>query len=237
MLFLKNKKLCIVTVIITLISVCTILFYDDLTNIGQLSLWIKGNTLSKVRLPDSLNPESGHNNPEDKSGTVIEDKEQLTQKSKENTAASQKEEKKNDSSTGKKDDSSNEKSGLQASQNKNMNQVQTNTGKNTGSKQSAENVKQDTSVSVFKVSREKIVQEISVSDKLKLISIANKVSPIDYAKINNYLNEPDVNEGVKKAFALLKLRLSKKDYEKLKEATSEFIDIDLLEKEIAKGAY
>jgi hypothetical protein len=83
-------------------------------------------------------------------------------------------------------------------------------------------------ISVFKISREDYENVIPLGDKIKVASIAGKISPADFAKINNYLIEEDEEEAVKKIFELLKVRLSSKDYNKIREAAEKFIDFEAL---------
>lgn len=81
---------------------------------------------------------------------------------------------------------------------------------------------------VFKVARSKISESLTLSDKAKLLSVASKLSAIDYEKVNKYL-EVGSDEDVKNVIKLLKERLSEKDYDKVKEVASKFINMNVAE--------
>lgn len=84
------------------------------------------------------------------------------------------------------------------------------------------------SIPVFKVSKSKIKDSLTLADKEKLLSIAAKLSAIDYEKINKYL-ETGSDEDIRNTIKLLKSRLSDKDYEKVKEVVEKFINMDAVE--------
>lgn len=98
----------------------------------------------------------------------------------------------------------------------------------------SENVKKDSanyssdSTPVFKVSKSKIKDKLTLSDKEKLLSIAAKLSAVDYEKINTYLQNGS-DEDIKNTIKLLKSRLSDKDYEKVKLVAEKFINMDVVE--------
>lgn len=99
----------------------------------------------------------------------------------------------------------------------------------------SENVKKDSanyskdSTPVFKVSRSAIQDKLTLSDKEKLLSVAAKLSAVDYEKINRYLQNGS-DEDIKNTIKLLKSRLSDKDYEKVKVVVEKFINMDVVEK-------
>lgn len=84
--------------------------------------------------------------------------------------------------------------------------------------------------SVFKVDSRTIVNNLSMMDKLKLLSIASKLSKTDYKKIDGYLKEDNAEEGVKKAYKVLKEKLNDKDMNKIKDVLESYIDVDIIEK-------
>lgn len=98
----------------------------------------------------------------------------------------------------------------------------------------SENVKKDSvnyssdSTPVFKVSKSKIKDKLTLSDKEKLLSVAAKLSAVDYEKINKYLQNGS-DEDIKNTIKLLKSRLSDKDYEKVKVVAEKFINMDVVE--------
>lgn len=83
-------------------------------------------------------------------------------------------------------------------------------------------------VPVFKVSRSKIKDSLTLSDKSKLLGVASKLSAVDYDKVNKYLQSGS-DEDVKNTIKLLKERLSDKDYDKVKEVAKKFINMDVVE--------
>lgn len=83
-------------------------------------------------------------------------------------------------------------------------------------------------IPVFKVSRAEINDSLTLSDKAKLLSIASKLSAVDYEKVRKYL-ESGTDEDVKKAIKLLKERLSEKDYDRVKEVAKKVINMDVVE--------
>lgn len=87
-----------------------------------------------------------------------------------------------------------------------------------------------TDTQVFKVSREEIKDKLTLLDKQKILSVARKLSPSDYEKINQYINNEDGDQGVIDAVKLLRDRLSDKDYEKIKEVAGKFLNMEVVEK-------
>lgn len=68
--------------------------------------------------------------------------------------------------------------------------------------------------------KKKVKYKLSYSDKEKLLGYAKKLSPIDQAKINEYLKDLDTAD-VENTLSLLKTRFTDKEYEKLKVIESE----------------
>lgn len=85
-------------------------------------------------------------------------------------------------------------------------------------------------LSVFKVSKDDIQSKLSLADKEKILNAAMKLSPVDYARIKQYVELENSEEGIRKSMKLLKERLSEKDYNKVRETTSKFLNMDLIEK-------
>jgi hypothetical protein len=88
-------------------------------------------------------------------------------------------------------------------------------------------LKQD--VSVFKVSKWRVQDTLTLLDKEKLLSVVMKLSPVDYKKITQYLQNGS-NEDIKNTIKLLRERLSDKDYKKIMEVAQKFINIDVVER-------
>lgn len=87
---------------------------------------------------------------------------------------------------------------------------------------------------VFKIASSEILASLSLLDKEKLLVIGSKLSPLDYARIKEYLYMKDRDEGVKKAILLLKERLSREDYKKVKDIMDAYINMEVIEKEDEK---
>lgn len=90
------------------------------------------------------------------------------------------------------------------------------------------NINQDNynSEAVFKVSKEKIPSELSISDKIKILSISKNLSPGDLNKIQDDINSNDEKEGISDAIHILKTRLDSKDFNNIKDIASKFINFD-----------
>lgn len=83
--------------------------------------------------------------------------------------------------------------------------------------------------SVFKVSASKIKEDLTTSDKIKLLYAGMKLNKEDYKKVKGYLYDKDAEDGVLKALKLLKKDLSEKEYDKVREVAEKFINMDLAE--------
>jgi len=101
--------------------------------------------------------------------------------------------------------------------------------KNIESDDSLENYNTKEEQSVFKVSTVKIQENLSNSDKLKLLYISLKLGKENYKKMEGYLYAKDTEKGVLKALKLLKDDLSIKEYEKVRKIAGKFIDMDAVE--------
>jgi len=85
------------------------------------------------------------------------------------------------------------------------------------------------SAAVFKVESGKILKSLSLSEKTKLLLLRKKISPVDYAQINNYLLDENKTRGIINTFTLLKARLSDEDYNEVKDIASKYINVDYIE--------
>lgn len=85
------------------------------------------------------------------------------------------------------------------------------------------------STAVFKVESSTIEDSLSIMDKAKLLGVATKISPVDYARIYNYLYDENSARGIINTFRLLKTRLSNSDYDKIKDIASQYMDVDCIE--------
>ena len=92
------------------------------------------------------------------------------------------------------------------------------------------NYNKDKEQSVFKVATEKIQENLTTSDKIKLLYVSFKLGRENYKKVEEYLYAEDAEDGVLKALKLLKEDLSEKEYEKVRKIAGKFIDMDAAER-------
>ncbi len=81
---------------------------------------------------------------------------------------------------------------------------------------------------IFKISKDKIIDTLSFTDKAKILLISKSLSPTDFSKLQDDVNSDDEKKGIVSAMNLLKRRLDDKDYSKLKSIASKFINLDAL---------
>ncbi len=96
---------------------------------------------------------------------------------------------------------------------------------NNNDKNNTPKLSEKNDVPVFKVSKYKIKDDLTLGDKQKLLSVASKLSAVDYEKINGYLKNGS-DKDIKNTIGLLKQRLSDKDYEKVEEVAEKFINME-----------
>ncbi|MDP4177290.1 MAG: hypothetical protein Q8900_02985 [Bacillota bacterium] len=87
-------------------------------------------------------------------------------------------------------------------------------------------------VSVFKVDADKIQDELTLSDKEKILRIASKLSPVDYVKVKSYLESNNSENGIIETMKLLKKRLTDSDYKKIREIAGKFLNMDVIDSKI-----
>lgn len=75
--------------------------------------------------------------------------------------------------------------------------------------------------------KEEVIRRLS-GDKGELKNILGRMSVFDMECVKSYLNKGE-EEEMKKAFSIMKRRLSNDDYRKVKEIFGEFIDIRIIE--------
>lgn len=90
------------------------------------------------------------------------------------------------------------------------------------------------STTLYKVGKEKALEQLSDNDKKDLEKIINKLSAFDIGKIKDYYADSNEDEGIVDIFSLLKKRLATEDYKKIEEISNSFLDIKGIEKEIKK---
>ena len=83
--------------------------------------------------------------------------------------------------------------------------------------------------SVFKVSTGKIMENLSISDKVKLLYVSMQLGKENYKKVEAYLYADNAADGVLKALKLLREELAEKEYKKVRKIAGRFIDMDAAE--------
>ena len=93
-------------------------------------------------------------------------------------------------------------------------------------------LEEEKSITVFKIDKNNIVNEISNKDKLKLLKMANSLSVSDYKALLDHVKRSDELLAAIDIFTLLKEKLSVNDYEKLTKILFPYIDIEMIENKI-----
>lgn len=83
---------------------------------------------------------------------------------------------------------------------------------------------------IFKVPKGELLTSISKEDKVKILSFMDKISPYDYARINNYSKSQVENSEIINIMRILKTRLSSEDYYEIRDIAARYIYIEKLEK-------
>lgn len=83
--------------------------------------------------------------------------------------------------------------------------------------------------SVFKVSTGKIMESLSISDKVRLLYVSMQLGKENYKKVEAYLYADNAADGVLKALKLLREELAEKEYKKVRKIAGKFIDMDAAE--------
>lgn len=99
-----------------------------------------------------------------------------------------------------------------------------------------ENSKETISYSktLFKVDKEKALEQLSSDDKRDLEKILKKLSTLDMGRIKTYYEDSNEEEGIINAFKLLKKRLISEDYKRMVEISSSFIEMNNVSQKIKK---
>lgn len=214
----------IITILCTLLTVGIILLWSNREIESYKNSCVGVNTSKKVCIPEVSKSEKSsggneksinvsENNSESKVNSDSDKLKEIKDASKGNS------EKRNNNISSKKDEIA------QSEKNKNTQQINNKKILNENEK-----VARMETVSVFKVSKDDIKSKLSLADKEKILNAATKLSPVDYAKIKKYIESEDSEEGIKMAMKLLKERLSEKDYNKVREVASKFLNMELIEK-------
>lgn len=86
------------------------------------------------------------------------------------------------------------------------------------------------SKSLYKINKDKIIEQMDSNDKKDLRRIVSQLSSFDIGRIKEYFNSEDNDEGLIGAFKLLKRRLNTSEYNRIKDIFTPFIDTEELEK-------
>lgn len=204
---MKARKLSLLVIIITTFCVCAMLYSSKMKVIegnkkNETNNITKDNNLITKNNSLKSNNESGKSNDKNAVG----------------------------STEGKKINKPSIKNTVDSSENKNSNNVKNNLNQESDSENNNQNSSNKKEIAVFKVSKGEIKDMLSLSDILRIESIAGKLSGTDFTRVKQYLQEGD-DESVIKALKLLKERLSDKDYEKFKAVASKFINLEVIEGE------
>ncbi len=87
---------------------------------------------------------------------------------------------------------------------------------------------------LFKVNKEKALEQLSSEDRKDFEKILKKLSTFDMGKIKEYYENENEEEGITNAFKLLKRRLSDEDYKKIEKISSSFIELDKVNEKMKK---
>src|SRR5471030_3268217 len=82
------------------------------------------------------------------------------------------------------------------------------------------------SKSLYKLDKEKILEQLSPLNKKAFEKVIKKLSTSDLGKIKEYYRDSNKKEGIINIIRLLRKRLTKEDYEKIQEISSSFVDLD-----------
>lgn len=77
--------------------------------------------------------------------------------------------------------------------------------------------------------KDEILKKLSDNEEDELKHILEKMSVFDMECVKKYLNQGE-EEDIRKAFSIMKRRLSVNDYRKIKEIFDEFMDMSIIEK-------
>ncbi|MGL5084604.1 MAG: hypothetical protein ACRC68_02595 [Clostridium sp.] len=83
--------------------------------------------------------------------------------------------------------------------------------------------------SIFKVEVSEIEKKLLKYEKESVKQIVDKMSSIDVIKLKEKFDNENKEVGYREAFTLIKLRVSVKDYEEVKEILSKYIDFNVME--------
>ena len=207
----SDKKYTVVLLIVTLISVGIMIYFNDIQNyleynyftVNEDSSFINNDNLN---LEEKVNDDSVQDIRNEINNTLLKE-ENIIEKSLDNSIDEKYEEKLED-----------------VVEEKNNTYINDNNG----------NIStlEEKSITVFKVDKNNIVSKIPNKDKLKLLGMANSLSVNDYKELLTHVKRSDELLAAVDIFKLLKEKLSVRDYEKLTEILLPYIDIHMIENKI-----
>lgn len=93
-------------------------------------------------------------------------------------------------------------------------------------------VKEEPAISVFKVDKNTIMNNLSVAEKMKLMNLSKKLSVIDYGRIKEYLESNEEYDSAVAIFKILKSRLTNDEYKEIKDILIPYVDVEKIEKNL-----
>ena len=204
----SDKKYTVVLLIVTLISVGIMIYFNDIQNyleynyftVNEDSSFINNDNLN---LEEKVNDDSVQDIRNEINNTLLKE-ENIIEKSLDNSIDEKYEEKLED-----------------VVEEKNNTYINDNNG-------NISTLEEEKSITVFKVDKNNIVSKIPNKDKLKLLGMANSLSVNDYKELLTHVKRSDELLAAVDIFKLLKEKLSVRDYEKLTEKflTYSYLDLD-----------
>ncbi|MGL4774477.1 MAG: hypothetical protein ACRC2K_12995 [Clostridium sp.] len=85
---------------------------------------------------------------------------------------------------------------------------------------------------LLKMSKEEILDSLSITDKFKLGKYAYKLQEIDRNRIIEWMTSGNEIEGAQKSYKLIKSRLSTEDFTELQRIITPYVNMELLKQEI-----
>ena len=87
-------------------------------------------------------------------------------------------------------------------------------------------------ISVFKVNKHTLLQNLPMKDKVKLLYMCKGLSTIDMGNIKQYMKSSKELEASSEIFKILRQRLSKENYDEIKKILNPYVNIEYIESNI-----
>ncbi|MDD3223412.1 MAG: hypothetical protein PHX70_01710 [Clostridium sp.] len=215
---MSKKIMSLIAIVITLITVF-IMIYNSQNELNQNYNEKDINEYSVTKKQSNINAKSNKKNETSKNINTNNIQNNITNNSNE-------QEKNNNNSNSNINNTNNTNNSNGTTDDAANNKVGIITENNSSSKGSGDN---EDSVKVFKVSKKDIINELSFSDKLKLMSISKTLSPDDFNSLQDDISSSNERKGVSKAMSLLKRRLDESDFSKIKFIASKYINLKAID--------